>query len=212
MSNEILKVIKHNFISNDSFISSEQMDGEEVLRVIKDPIVDKEDEPTFAKIVGHDFHNGTIEVDVYSELLINAPEYARGFIGLTFRIDERNETFEGIYIRPTNGSASVQLRRNRATQYFSYPDFKYDRLRVEAPGEYESYVDINIKEWIHMKIKVVDDKAQLFINNESKPCLIVNDLKHGKDKKGSIALWTDIGTKAYFKNLKISNDDYYNSI
>ncbi|MFW3579380.1 family 16 glycoside hydrolase [Vagococcus fluvialis] len=204
MSNEILKVIKHNFISNDSFISSEQMDGEEVLRVIKDPIVDKEDEPIFAKIVGHDFHNGTIEVDVYSELLINAPEYARGFIGVTFRIDERNETFEGIYIRPTNGSAPVQLRRNRATQYFSYPDYKYDRLREEAPGEYESYVSIDIDEWIHMKIEVIDDKAKLFVNNTKEPCLIVNDLKHGKNKKGSIGLWTDIGTKGHFKNLRIN--------
>lgn len=204
MYNEILKVIKHNFISNDSFISSEQMDGEEVLRVIKDPIVDKEDEPTFAKIVGHDFHNGTIEVDVYSELLINAPEYARGFIGVTFRIDERNETFEGIYIRPTNGSAPVQLRRNRATQYFSYPDYKYDRLREEAPGEYESYVSIDIDEWIHMKIEVIDDKAKLFVNNTKEPCLIVNDLKHGKNKKGSIGLWTDIGTKGHFKNLRIN--------
>ncbi len=203
MTKEILTAIEHKFIPNDSFISSEKIDGQEVLRVIKDPIVDKEDEPTFAKIIGHEFHNGTIEVDVYSELLNNAPEYARGFIGVTFRVDESNETFEGIYIRPTNGSAPVQLRRNRATQYFSYPNYKYDRLREEAPGEYESYVDIDIKEWIHMKINIVDDKAQLFINHAKKPCLIINDLKHGKNKKGSIGLWVDIGTKGYFKNLEI---------
>lgn len=37
-----------------------------------------------------------------------------------------------------------------------------------------------------------------------KPCLIVNDLKHGKNNVGSIGLWVDIGTEDYFKNLKIS--------
>ncbi len=199
-----LTVIGHKFVSNDVFISAEKLDNQEVLKVIKDPVIDKEDEPTFAKLIDCEFHNGTIEVDVYSELLSNAPEYARGFIGVTFRIDESNNTFEGIYVRPTNGSALVQLRRNRATQYFSYPDYKYDRLREEAPGEYESYVNIDIDEWIHMKIEVIDDKAKLFINNTKEPCLIVNDLKHGKNKKGSIGLWTDIGTKGYFKNLKIS--------
>lgn len=199
-----LTVIGHKFVSNDVFISAEKLDNQEVLKVIKDPVIDKEDEPTFAKLIDCEFHNGTIEVDVYSELLSNAPEYARGFIGVTFRIDESNNTFEGIYVRPTNGSALVQLRRNRATQYFSYPDYKYDRLREEAPGEYESYVNIDIDEWIHMKIEVIDDKAKLFVNNTKEPCLIVNDLKHGKNKKGSIGLWTDIGTKGYFKNLKIS--------
>lgn len=200
-----LTAIGHKFVSNDVFISAEKLDNQEVLKVIKDPVVDKEDEPTFAKLIDCEFHNGTIEVDAYSELLSNAPEYARGFIGVTFRIDESNNTFEGIYVRPTNGSALVQLRRNRATQYFSYPDYKYDRLREETPGEYESYVNIDIDEWIHMKIEVIDDKAKLFVNNTKEPCLIVNDLKHGKNKKGSIGLWTDIGTKGYFKNLKISN-------
>lgn len=199
-----LAVIGHKFLSNDVFISAEKLDNQEVLKVIKDPVIDKEDEPTFAKLMDCEFHNGTIEVDVYSELLNNAPEYARGFIGITFRIDENNDTFEGIYIRPTNGSTQVQLRRNRATQYFSYPDYKYDKLRVEAPGEYESYVSIDINKWIHMKIEVIDDTAKLFVNNTKEPCLIVNDLKHGKNKKGSIGLWTDIGTKGYFKNLRIN--------
>ncbi len=87
---------------------------------------------------------------------------------------------------------------------YQYPDYKYDKLRVEAPGEYESYVSIDIDEWIHMKIEVIDDNVKLFVNNTKEPCLIVNDLKHGKNKKGSIGLWTDIGTKGYFKNLRIN--------
>ena len=190
---------------NNFLVSKETLNNIETLMVIKDPIIEKEDEPTFAKLLNYEFHNGVIEVDVHSKLLNNAPEYARGFIGVTFRIDENDETFEGIYIRPTNGSSSNQLRRNRTTQYFSYPNYKYDKLRLESPGEYESYVDIDIEQWIHMKIEVTNSSASLFINNEKNPCLMVNDLKHGENKKGSIGLWADIGTKAYFKNLKIIN-------
>ena len=89
-----------------------------------------------------------------SRLLENAPDFARGFIGVAFRIDEGNSKFEGMYIRPTNGRADDQLRRNRSTQYFSYPDFKFDRLRNEVPGKYESYADLGLNEWIQIRIDV----------------------------------------------------------
>ena len=36
---------------------------------------------------------------------------------------------EGIYVRPTNARADDRLRRNRSTQYFSYPGYDFDRLR-----------------------------------------------------------------------------------
>lgn len=50
----------------------------------------------------------------------------------------------------------------------------------------------------------MDETAELFINNANQPCLVVTDLKHGK-RSGSIALWTDIGTDAYFKDLRITS-------
>jgi hypothetical protein len=34
--------------------------------------------------------------------------------------------------------------------------------------------------------------------------LIVNDLKHGANASGAIALWVDVGTEGYFKDLKIT--------
>ena len=49
---------------------------------------------------------------------------------------------------------SDQLRRNRSTQYFSYPGYDFDRLRREAPGQYESYVDLEVGEWTHLRIEV----------------------------------------------------------
>lgn len=105
----------------DTFVSPATVEGKATVRVTKDPKVTAVDEATFARIVDADFKNGIIEVTVLSKLLADAPDFARGFIGVAFRIDERNTQFECMYIRPTNGRAAEQLRRNRATQYFSYP-------------------------------------------------------------------------------------------
>lgn len=189
-------------------MSTASYGGKSAIRLTKDPAVSEVDEPTFAKLKDVNFRNGSIEVKVRSRLLPNAPESARGFIGVAFRIDERNSKFECLYLRPTNGRAEVQLRRNRSTQYFSYPDFKFDRLRKEAPGEYESYVDIGLDEWIDLRIEVRGTKARLFVNKAKEPVLIVNDLKHGPDLSGAVGLWVEVGTEGYFADLKIQHDQH----
>jgi len=186
-------------------MSIEKLMGKEVVKVIKDSTVKEVDEPTFVKIKGIDFKNSTIEVKVLSKLLPNAPELARGFIGIAFRINDSNSKFEGIYIRPTNGRADDQLRRNHSIQYFSFPDYKFERLRKDAPGAYESYADMGLNEWIKLKIVVTDNHAKLFINDNEQPSLIVNDLKHGANSSGTIGLWVDIGTEGFFSDLKIQN-------
>jgi len=189
----------------NTFINTDVLDGTETIRVTKDPKVAAVDEATFARLVESDFKNGTIEVKVLSKLLEDAPDFARGFIGIAFRIDESNSKFECIYIRPTNGRAEDQLRRNRSTQYFSYPDFKFDRLRKEASGVYESYADMGLNEWITIKIEVKDETAKLYLNGREQPVLIVNDLKHGANASGGIGLWVDVGTEGHFTDLNIEN-------
>lgn len=183
----------------------EKFMGKDVVKVIKDPAIKEIDQATFVKIKGINFQNGTIEVSVLGKLLPDAPELARGFIGVAFRINEDNTKFESIYIRPTNARADDQVRRNHTLQYFSFPDFPFFRLRKESPEKYESYADMALNEWVKLKITVNDSTAQLFINDAIQPCLIVNDLKHGADAAGAIGLWVDVGTEGYFSDLKISN-------
>jgi hypothetical protein len=187
----------------NTFVKIDMVEGKEVVRVTKDPKVQAVDEPTFAKLIDSEFKNGIIEVTVLSKLLDAVPNFARGFIGVAFRIDESNSKFEGIYIRPTNGRAEEQSRRNASTQYFSYPDFKFDRFRKEFPGKYESYADMGLNEWIKIKIEVKDEKAKLYLNGSKQPVLVVNDLKHGADTSGGIGLWVDIGTDGYFTDLRV---------
>ena len=201
----ITKMELASFYPVNTFINAATLDGKLGIRVIKDPAITEVDEPTFARLVSSDFKNGVIEVTVVSRLLENAPNFARGFIGVAFRIDEGNSKFEGMYIRPTNGRADDQLRRNRSIQYFSYPDFKFDRLRNEVPGKYESYADMGLNEWIQIRIEVQGEHAKLFLNGAEQPVLIVSDLKHGANASGGIGLWVDVGTEGYFANLKIEN-------
>jgi hypothetical protein len=185
-------------------MSIEKLMGKDVVRVIKDSAIRIADAPTYVKIRGIDLKNGTIEVMVLSKLLKSAPASARGFIGLAFRINDSNSKFESIYIRPTNGRADDQVRRNHSIQYFSYPDYPFDRLRKEEPEKYESYADMGLNEWIRLRIEVNDRQAKLFINDNKQPSLIVNDLKHGDSSSGAIGLYVDNGTEGFFRDLKVS--------
>lgn len=189
--------------AKDVVQSFENVAGREAVKVVKNSAVKEFDEPTFSRIKGVEFSNGTIEVTVLSRLLPGAPEMARGFIGVAVRINEDSSKFESIYVRPTNARAEQQLRRNRSTQYFSFPDFKFERLRKEAPGEYESYADTALNEWITLRIEVQGKQAKLFVNGSQQPVLVVNDLKHGEKASGAIGLWVDVGTEGYFAELKV---------
>jgi hypothetical protein len=149
------------------------------------------------------FHNGTIEVNLASRPRAGAPPDARGFVGVAFRVAADPSKYECIYVRPTNGRADEQVRRNHSTQYISMPEYEWSRLRREAPGQYESYVDLVPGEWTKIKIEVSAARALLYVNDAPQPVLIVNDLKHG-DSEGAVALWIGMGTEAYFANLRIS--------
>ncbi len=199
-----IKLTPDNLQANKVYMSMEKFEGREVVKVSKNSTVKEIDEPTFVRIKKLDFKDGIIEVNILSKLLPSASPSDRGFIGLAFRINESNSKFECIYIRPTNGRANEQVRRNHAIQYFSYPDFKFPRLRKESPEQYESYSDMGLNEWIKLKVFVKGTRASLYLNNNKQPSLIINDLKHGENMSGAIGLFVDVGTEGYFSDLKFS--------
>lgn len=178
--------------------------GKKALKVVDNS---KETEVKFVKINNSDLKNGIIEIEMSGKPSANSSESARGFVGIAFRINEDNSRFECIYLRPTNGRAEDQIRRNHSVQYISYPDFPWYKLRKEFPEKYESYVDLVPGEWTKVKIEIDGEKAKLFVHGNSQPTLIVNDLKHGSGSSGKIGLWIGPGTEAYFTNLKIVNID-----
>jgi hypothetical protein len=152
------------------------------------------------------FHNGSIELEVAGTVGEGANQGARGFIGLAFRLqgDTAADKYEYIYLRPTNGRAEDQVRRNHSVQYSSHPGWGWQRLRKETPEKYESYVDLEPGVWTRMKIDINGTTARLYVHGASQPTLIVSDLKQG-DAPGAIALWIGPGTIGYFSNLKVTS-------
>jgi hypothetical protein len=155
-------------------------------------------------IPGVEFSNGTIEVDLAGEPGPGAAGGARGFVGVAFRVQPDRRTYDAFYLRPTNGRADDQERRNHTAQYIHHPEHTWFRLREETPSRYESYADIEPAKWIRVKIDVDGDKARLYVNGVEQPTLIVNDLKSGAGGKGAVALWFEGSTIAHYANLKIS--------
>ena len=174
--------------------------GRSAIQVIASP--DAPNATSYATVKDVLFRDGTIEVDVAGQPAAGAGGGARGFIGIAFRL-QGDGSYEYIYLRPTNGRADDQVRRNHSTQYSSHPNFDFAKSRQEAPEKYESYVDLQPGVWTKYKIEVEGRKARLYVHGAEQPCLIVNDLKI-EPRAGGVALWVGPGTEGYFSNLKIA--------
>lgn len=195
-----------DFIAVNTAIEQGKIDSENAIRVVKAGKLYEYDENTYAKLKGIDFHNGTIEVDMLSRLLPDAPDFARGFIGIAFRIAEDDSSFESFYIRPTN-SVNVTddpVRQAHGCQYFSYPGYTFEYFRNNNITKYEAPIHNELNQWVHLKAEIRGTCAKFYLNNEAETTLCVDEMFHGADAHGSVGLFVDIGTEAFFKNLKIT--------
>ncbi|MEM9540491.1 MAG: family 16 glycoside hydrolase [Cyanobacteria bacterium P01_E01_bin.42] len=166
---------------------------------------------TFLNIGTKPFHNGVIEVDVASD-----PRNTIGFVGVFFRVQmnerqPKKSKYEGFYLRPENSLADEPFR-NFATQYFAKPGHPWYELREQEPGEYEAYADLQPGAWTKLRIEVFGEHAKFYVNNNPEPVLVVDELKHGADSMGTIALYTEPNIDAYFKNLKITHAPHHDSM
>ena len=159
-----------------------------------------------ARIDGVVFSSGVIEAEIAGTPAPGAGGGARGFVGIAFRLQDDMKTYDAFYLRPTNGRAEDQERRNHATQYISHPDWTWSRLRQETPSKYESYVDLVPDAWTRIRIEVRGDRARLYVHGQEQPALIVNDVKSGANASGGVALWIGPGTVAHFRNLVVTPD------
>ena len=183
------------------------MDGEQTIRIVKADKIMQFDENTIVKLKDCNFHNGTIRVKMLSRLLPDAPDFARGFIGIVFRVKEDNSEFESFYIRPTNGNHPDPGRSAHGCQYFSYPGYTFAYFREFNITGYEAPMNYGLDEWVELKAVIRDDTSEYYLNDEKEPVLVVKDMKHGKDARGSVGFFSEIGTEAFFKDLEIEFED-----
>ncbi len=177
--------------------------GRAAIRVTEPAAGPVQGEDRLVLIEGTLFRDGVIELDLAGRPAAAAGEGARGFVGVAFRVSDDVSRYECFYLRPTNGRADDQVRRNHSAQYVSFPDFPWQRLRKETPEKYESYIDLVPGDWTKVKVEVRGLKARLYVHGAEQPGLIVNDLKLGEGQ-GMIGLWIGPGTEAHFSGLRIS--------
>lgn len=180
--------------------STVRHDNRDALRLIE---ADNRRAGGLAVVNGVFIRNGTIEIDVAGRRGPDAAADDRGFIGVAFRVSSDRTKYEYIYLRPDNGRAEDQVRRNHSIQYSAHPDFPWPRMRKEFPEKYESYVDLQPGVWTALRIEVSGTTARLFVDANTQPNLIVTDLKLGASE-GGVGLWIGPGSEAFFSNLRIT--------
>lgn len=199
---------KDNFTAVHVMTEEMQLEGQPVLRIVKKDKVNLYDENTYAKLDNLQFHNGIIEMKLLSRLLPDAPDFARGFIGIVYRANAKDSEFESFYIRPANGRGCTDIaRKAHGCQYFSYPGYTFSYFREYGITKYEAAADIDLNEWITLKAVIENERAEFYLNQISEPVLVVEDMKHGIGGKGSIGIFVDIGTEAFVSELKVTCTD-----
>ena len=187
-------------LAKNATVAPANFKGRSAVQVIADP--NAANATSYAVVKDVKFRDGTIELDLAGQPAAGAGSGARGFIGIAFRLQDDGK-YEYIYLRPTNGRADDQVRRNHSTQYSSHPDFDFARSRKEAPEKYESYVDLQPGVWTKYRIEVEGSNARLYVQGAEQPCLLVTDMKLPV-REGAVALWVGPGTEGYFANLRIT--------
>lgn len=200
----MIQLQKNGFQAVHTDLEAVTLNHQPALRVVKKDKIDQYDQNTYAKVKNLPFHNGVIEARLLSRLLPDAPDFARGFIGIAYRVNEDDSEFESFYVRPTNGrECKDPARRAHGCQYFSYPGYTFEYFREFGITAYEAPVDIALGEWFTLKAVIEDERAEFYLNGQQ--TLVVDRMKHGAGRHGSVGVFVDIGTEAFVSELNVTS-------
>jgi hypothetical protein len=147
---------------------------------------------------GVEFGDGVIEV-----VLRGRDDPQRSFVGVAFHgLDDT--TYDAVYFRPFNFHNPDEARRVRAVQYIAQPDFPWQRLRAEHPGQYEKPVaDAPPADaWFTARIEIAHPRIRVFVNDAKIPSLEVEALSDRK--RGRIGIWVGDTSGGDFSALRLT--------
>jgi hypothetical protein len=146
------------------------------------------------------FTNGIIEADIRGKDVTQA-----SFVGIAFHAVNK-DSLEAVYFRPFNFRSTDSVKRSHAVEYVSHPDFPWERLRKEHPGEYEKGIDPApaADQWVHLKILVHYPQIEVYVNGNTTPALVVKELS--RNPGGKIGLWAGNNSDGDYANLVITSN------
>jgi hypothetical protein len=133
------------------------------------------------------FADGTIEFDV-------AIHGQFGFAGVVFR-GASAQDYELIYLR---------THRSRQWDALQYTPINagQESWQLYAGAGYNAAVELPANRWLHVRIVVDGYAAEVYVDGESKPQLVVTDLKRNW-RAGRVGLWGRSGA-AHFSNVSVT--------
>jgi len=143
------------------------------------------------------FANGIIEFDLKGKNIMQ-----QSFVGIAFH-GLNDTTFDAIYFRPFNFQSPDPERKGHSVQYISLPQYDWSVLRQNYPGKYENALvsALDPESWFHAKVVVDTAKITVYVNNDTKPSLVVKPLTDRTT--GKIGFWVGNNSDGDFANLSI---------
>jgi len=140
-----------------------------------------------ALMPGAPFADGTIEFDV-------AIHGQFGFAGVIFR-GASPEDYELIYLR---------AHRSRQWDALQYTPMHagQESWQLYAGAGYNAAAELPANRWVRVRIVIDGYAAEVFVDGESKPHLVVTDLKRDW-RAGRVGLWGRSGA-AHFSNVRVT--------
>ena len=134
-----------------------------------------------------ELRDGVIDVDV-------ATPASRGFFGIQFRISADGANGEWVYLRQHKSGLPD------AMQYTPVLGTGLNWQIYNGPG-FTGPLDIPKSAWFHMRLELAGAQARLYVDDMSRPVLVMADLKTGIER-GQVALAVLQG-ETYFTNFSV---------
>ena len=142
------------------------------------------------------FKYGSLDIALKGENKVG-----RSFVGVAFNI-QNDSVYESIYFRPFNFSSKEKSAH--AIQYIHPPNYGWQYLRENFPGQFEAaYINPpKADDWF--EITLILEKDSLFVLDKQSKTRLLSVKRLAKPLSSKIGLWTGNNSKGDFKDLRMS--------
>jgi hypothetical protein len=146
------------------------------------------------------FEDGTIEVDVLSRLHDNTSDTTEPLAGLAYRIRGDKSRFDAVEVRPLNGTTKTMPspRSRRVAQFFANPEWPFDKLWPEESWDWSE--DMVADMWTRITVQIDGTRLTALVDGVQ---VLVIPVVRAAATRGDLGLFVDVGTEAFFANLRI---------